>query len=237
MIPGSWDWAMCQAPCSVGSLLLPLCLPSLVLSISNKLSKSFLKNIIIRFIWSMLWFAWEAPFKIRSDPSLQVKSTWVKCYHHFRSYMKSRNLSILSLSIICFYLSGVLVLLCLTLNNIVSSIISIIYFLCWLGSYKINLNTLYSIRPMFLKQNSHHLRNFILQMFRTYSKLTKNFYVIILMYSFCCCFWLPSHATLPPPLPNLHIFLMCSNYIHDMTQDYYVFYVFVLCKDHIHLYT
>jgi len=35
MIPGSWDWALRRAPCSVGSLLLPLSL-CLSLSVSNK---------------------------------------------------------------------------------------------------------------------------------------------------------------------------------------------------------
>ena len=37
MIPGSWDGAPHQAPCSADSLLLPLLLPMLVLSLSNKL--------------------------------------------------------------------------------------------------------------------------------------------------------------------------------------------------------
>ena len=37
MIPGSWDRAQCQAPCSAGNLLLPLplCLLMLSLSLSN----------------------------------------------------------------------------------------------------------------------------------------------------------------------------------------------------------
>ena len=46
-IPGSWDGALCQAPCSAGSLLLPLLFPWLVCGLLCQINDQILKKDVI----------------------------------------------------------------------------------------------------------------------------------------------------------------------------------------------
>ena len=78
MIPGSWDGALGQAPCSAGSLLLPLplLLPSLVLSLSlsNKYNLYFKKKKSSIISHSPLSLLTLNHSKARTQASLPVKA-------------------------------------------------------------------------------------------------------------------------------------------------------------------
>ena len=65
MIPESWDGAWHGAPCSVGSLLLPLPLAAAHALSLSQINKIFLKNTIVQFVWWHLTkYEWMLHFKI-----------------------------------------------------------------------------------------------------------------------------------------------------------------------------